>query len=230
MVERFDRLLLVVPALAQGIEQYTRLLGEGPVSGEDDRGEWALWLLPNTAIELREAVGASRIRGLALSMPDASAMDSPQNNSLGLNLYLCDGSVTARHRAAGKAGYCDAFAVDHLVLRTSSADDCVALFGDTLGIRLALDKTVPQWGGRMLFFRAGKLTLEVIDAQDDSDAHNVFWGVAYQCQNIDAAASALATRGVTLSPVREGRKPGTRVATVKSHCLDIPTLLVEPAR
>jgi hypothetical protein len=41
-------------------------------------------------------------------------------------------------------------------------------------------------------------------------------------------ATILAQRGVTLSGIREGRKPGTRVATVKSHCLGIPTLLIEP--
>ena len=32
---------------------------------------------------------------------------------------------------------------------------------------------------------------------------------------------------VAVSEVREGRKPGTRVCTVKSHCLDVPTLLVQ---
>jgi hypothetical protein len=35
---------------------------------------------------------------------------------------------------------------------------------------------------------------------------------------------------VQLSPVRKGRKPGTLVASVKSHDMGIPTLLVEPRK
>ncbi len=42
-------------------------------------------------------------------------------------------------------------------------------------------------------------------------------------------AARLRAAGVSLSELRKGRKPGTRVATVKSHCLGLPTLLLEPA-
>ena len=40
-------------------------------------------------------------------------------------------------------------------------------------------------------------------------------------------ARLLAGRGVSLSAIRAGRKPGSLVATVKSHCLGIPTLLLQ---
>jgi hypothetical protein len=99
-----------------------------------------------------------------------------------------------------------------------------------LGIRLALDQTVPEWGGRMLFFRAGKLTLEVIDSGSDGPGQDYFWGIAYQCPDIVEIAGQLAERGVELSELRAGRKPGSRVATLKSHNLGIPTLLLEPAK
>ena len=82
----------------------------------------------------------------------------------------------------------------------------------------------------MLFFRAGKLTLEVIQSDDAQPDENFFWGIAYQCSALEATTEALVERGVVLSGLREGRKPGTRVATVKSHGLEIPTLLIEPAR
>jgi catechol 2,3-dioxygenase-like lactoylglutathione lyase family enzyme len=121
-------------------------------------------------------------------------------------------------------------AVDHLVLRAVDADRCIALFNGELGIRLALDQDVPEWGGRMLFFRAGKLTLEVIANQAaDSAEANTFWGMTFQVPDIDAMAAKLAAAGVELSAVRKGRKPGTRVATVHSHCLGLPTLLLQPA-
>ena len=39
-------------------------------------------------------------------------------------------------------------AIDHVVLMTTDAEDCIRLFGRDLGMRLALDKTVEKWGGR----------------------------------------------------------------------------------
>ena len=81
----------------------------------------------------------------------------------------------------------------------------------------------------MLFFRAGKLTLEVIESDSEDARGNFFWGIAYQCPDIERASAEFMARGVALSDVRQGRKPGTRVASIKSHCLQIPTLLIEPA-
>lgn len=80
----------------------------------------------------------------------------------------------------------------------------------------------------MVFFRAGKLTLEVIESAREHSADDYFWGIAYQCSNLDQTARLLAQRGVRLTEIRAGRKPGSRVATVKSHSLGIPTLLVQP--
>ena len=82
----------------------------------------------------------------------------------------------------------------------------------------------------MLFFRAGKLTLEVIESEGDAKSGNSFWGLAYQCQDLAGTIHTLGERGVAVSAMREGRKPGTLVATLKSHHLEIPTLLIQPAR
>ena len=81
----------------------------------------------------------------------------------------------------------------------------------------------------MLFFRVGKLTLEVIESGPDTTAGDHFWGIAFQCPDIDRSAGEMVRRGVAVSSIRDGRKPGTRVASVKSSCLAIPTLLIEPA-
>ena len=81
----------------------------------------------------------------------------------------------------------------------------------------------------MLFFRAGKLTLEVIESSGEPIEADTFWGIAYQCPDIERTARNLAGRGVGLSAIRAGRKKGTRVATIRSHCLGIPSLLIEPA-
>jgi hypothetical protein len=73
------------------------------------------------------------------------------------------------------------------------------------------------------------MTLEVIANADTGPEPPRFWGVAFQCGDIKAEHARLSAAGVALSEVRKGRKPGTRVATIKSHCLGLPTLLLEPA-
>ncbi|MFK8019813.1 MAG: VOC family protein [Pseudomonadales bacterium] len=117
-------------------------------------------------------------------------------------------------------------AVDHVVLMTNDADDCIRLFGQQLGMRLALDQTVPEWGGRMLFFREGSMTLEIIQNPKEPVATDRFWGICYRCSDIEGTCAGLLSRGVEVSSIRDGRKPGSRVATIKSHCAGLPTLLV----
>ena len=51
------------------------------------------------------------------------------------------------------------------------------------------------------------------------------WRVA----DIDATHARLAPAGVDVSEVRTGRKPGTRVMTVRNGTCGVPTLLVQPS-
>jgi len=231
MVTGFDRIVIAVPALAGASGEYRQLLGMEPSSvsaaGESPR---AWFFLPNTVIELVESpVDRAAIEGIVFTSTGGGGAQSPVANTRGLNLSLCNGEATATAREQHRETLTAQMRVDHLVLRTGDAAGCIALFEQQLGIRLALDKTVPEWGGRMLFFRAGKLTLEVIEPSSELSAADHFWGIAYQCADLDQLARQLAARGVSLSEVRAGRKPGSRVATVKSHSLGIPTLLIEPA-
>ena len=230
MVQAFDRILVGVVDLPSAAQQYAQLLGVPPYQPPQLEGvKEQVWFgLGNTVMQLESTeLGENRIQGLVLATPDAGAVPERYTNPLGLELALCDGSATAHFREAQPQAA--DLLVDHLVLRTSDATACVALFSEKLGIRLALDKTVPEWGGRMLFFRAGKLTLEVIESQKEAAAGNTFWGIAYQCRDIDQTSQRLGQAGVTVSGIRDGRKPGTRVATLKSHDLGIPSLLLEPA-
>lgn len=230
MVDAFDRIIIEVPDMRAAAGDYAKLLGIAPdwpqVNLPDTQLAW--FALGNTVVQLQGgAREEASIRGLVFTSSQGSADATAVANPLGLDLALCDGSATARILAQPSAT--GDMLVDHLVLRTGDPQGCIELFSEQLGIRLALDKTAPQWGGRMLFFRAGKLTLEVIAADEQPDHENAFWGIAYQCSDIGHCAARLAKVGVSLSEIRPGRKPGTRVATVKSHCLGIPTLLVEPA-
>ena len=224
MIESFERILVAVPDLDAAVVAYRSLLGcDGLCRDCGDAGKAWHFMLANTTVELRQApVRQALIAGLVFYAPGVAGAGGAIPNNLGLDLQL-----SADVDRVVREGSCTSLAVDHVVLRTDDGDACIALFAERLGIRLALDRTVPEWGGRMLFFRAGKLTLEVIASA--AEAHSAFWGIAYRCADIESEVARLAHHGVCLSAVREGRKPGTRVATVKSHCLGLPTLLIGPA-
>jgi catechol 2,3-dioxygenase-like lactoylglutathione lyase family enzyme len=229
VIKSFDRIAISVPDLRVACDDYAALFGVRPVPlGQVGHA----WLgLANTVLELIEKpVAAAAIEALVLESAESTPSEVALANDLGLDLRLGDGVATAAFRESHPQASLTNIAVDHLVLRAVDADRCIALFNGELGIRLALDQDVPEWGGRMLFFRAGKLTLEVIANQAaDSAEANTFWGMTFQVPDIDAMAAKLAAAGVELSAVRKGRKPGTRVATVHSHCLGLPTLLLQPA-
>ncbi|MCB1845511.1 MAG: hypothetical protein KDI09_21255 [Halioglobus sp.] len=237
MVEGFDRVVVAVPNLAEAVEQYAALLGARPLLEPAPGGRRAWWDLGNTVLELRQDTNGSpgwpdtaRIEAVVLRSASASAADTAIENPLGLQVFVCDGSAMASRLAQAALPSPCSLRVDHLVLRTQDADACIALFAVALGMRLALDKTVPEWGGRMLFFRTGKLTLEVIAPEEQAgrEMPSDFWGIAYRHPDLGKLRADLAARSVAVSELREGRKPGTRVATVKSHALGIPTLLIEP--
>lgn len=232
MVTRFDRITLAVPDLQVATEEYRQLIGIAPLPGQMslDQSPAVWFILANTTLELVESGDTpAEIRSLVFTAEATSINEAKVANPLGLDIQLCDGAKTAGQRALQSEPGPDQFSVDHVVLRTINAEECIALFGEQLGIRLALDQTVPEWGGRMLFFRSGKLTLEIIASEKDRPAADYFWGLAYKCSDLEGRVKQLTSGGVEVSEVRKGRKPGTVVATVKSHCLDIPTLLIGPA-
>lgn len=134
--------------------------------------------------------------------------------------------VTETEFLPSPEGDVEARRIDHIVLRSNDGDACVRLLSEQLGLRLALDQEKPEWGGRMLFFRCGKLTLEVIAPEGGLKAGDYFWGLALKIEDMDAEYARLQKTDVNISELRTGRKPGTRVATVKSHSGGVPALLV----
>jgi catechol 2,3-dioxygenase-like lactoylglutathione lyase family enzyme len=221
MITGFSQIIIDVPDLRAAKSEYQRLLGFFEGNGLP---------LRNVEIALRVTGKAQvpTITGLSLFDDGQARGFCPINNEQlrGLDLTL----VSERNVAAAASTATGICAVDHIVLMTNDADACIRLFGeDGFGMRLALDQLVPEWGGRMLFFRCGKMTLEVIHNLDDPPPRDFFWGITYLCENLDVSLGRLDEAGVAHSSIRDGRKPGTRVATVKSHNLGIPTLLIEPA-
>lgn len=132
-------------------------------------------------------------------------------NALPMAEVVGDGAITA---------------VDHVVVQTKSAEAAKKFYGEQLGIRLALEQDVPKWGGTQLFFRTNSMSVEVLATEKAGDEDSL-WGLALKTDDIVATQKRISEAGIAVSEVREGRKPGTKVCTVKSHCADVATLLIE---
>ncbi len=192
-----------------------------------------------------------RAQGLRASKPQAGEGRSPDGTVRewrnvfvppedvhGLFFFAIEhvSDAASRPRAEATSSEDEAlYGVDHVVVHTADGDDAIDLFGNKMGIRLALDRDAPQWGARMLFFRLGGITLEVIQRYGDDkhdpmpkDAPWEYWGMAFKAADVDKAQARLLEAGADVSDVRKGRKPGTRVATVRSGTCGVPTLLIGP--
>ena len=117
--------------------------------------------------------------------------------------------------------------LDHLVINTNDADGFIKIYQETYGIRLALDKVIDAWNKRMLFFRLNKTTIEVVEEKDANPSADKLWGLAWSVKSLDETYTRLKKSGVDISEVKSGIKENTKVATVKSHTHNVPTLLIE---
>jgi catechol 2,3-dioxygenase-like lactoylglutathione lyase family enzyme len=117
--------------------------------------------------------------------------------------------------------------MDHVVINSNDPDGLIDLYNKKYGIRLALDQFVEQWGGRMLFFRTNHTTIEAIGIKKNESPEDTLWGLAWTTKNIKKTHKRLLDAGVSITDVKDGRKPNTLVATIKSHCSNVPTLLIE---
>ncbi|MEL6324395.1 MAG: VOC family protein [Pseudomonadota bacterium] len=120
-------------------------------------------------------------------------------------------------------------ALDHIVIATPNPERAVAHYSGRLGLDFRLDRTAEQWNTRFLFFRTGGLTFEIIHrlgTQSDREGNDRIWGLTWAVDDLDAAHSRLSAAGHDLSEVRTGRKPGSRVFTVRDRTLEVPTLFI----
>jgi catechol 2,3-dioxygenase-like lactoylglutathione lyase family enzyme len=119
-------------------------------------------------------------------------------------------------------------AMDHVVISTADPERAAALYGARLGLDMALDRSHPDWG-QLMFFRCGDLIVEIVHRPGAAvdPAHDRLYGMSWRVENADATRARLTAAGIDVSDVRTGRKPGTRVLTVRNSTCGIPTLLVE---
>ncbi|GAB3300104.1 hypothetical protein EK0264_18575 [Epidermidibacterium keratini] len=141
------------------------------------------------------------------------------------------GLATRGEAVAGAKMPGAAYGLDHVVIHTADPEGAVAAYGGRLGLDLRLDRQAPQWGARMMFFRCGNAVLEVVSPQKDppSPERDEVWGLALRVDDLEALRERMSQSGAAfqIGAVRDGRKPGTRVASVRGT--RAPILLIEPA-
>lgn len=119
-------------------------------------------------------------------------------------------------------------ALDHVVVRTPDPERAIAFYAGRLGLDLRLDRSNPEWGSRLLFFRCGDLVVEVAHdlKKGVSDGPDQLWGLSWRASDIAKVNARLKSTGVDVSPVRTGRRPGTEVFSVNSHTEGVPTIVI----
>jgi catechol 2,3-dioxygenase-like lactoylglutathione lyase family enzyme len=118
--------------------------------------------------------------------------------------------------------------LDHVVVSTEDPERAAALYGARLGLDMALDRSHQDWG-QLMFFRCGDLIVEVVKrpVAGGDQAHDKLWGLSWRVADIDATRARLVADGIDVSEVRAGRKPGTRVMSMRGGTCGIHTLLLE---
>ncbi|MEO8813329.1 MAG: VOC family protein [Caulobacteraceae bacterium] len=204
----------------------------------------ARFRLTNVALDLVRAPGAEGLSGLVFATDDLAAArrtferrglpvagDPPTIDpgaSHGVGIALARTKVPSRPAAAFEGGGIEG--LDHVVIRTPNVDRALALYGARLGLDLRLDRSNPAFGTRLLFFRCGDTVVEIgADlAGPPGDGPDILSGLAWRTPDADAVHARMAAGGLDVSPVRPGRKPGTRVFTVRSGVPGAPSLVIGP--
>ncbi|CAN5468284.1 VOC family protein [soil metagenome] len=119
-------------------------------------------------------------------------------------------------------------ALDHVVVRTPNPERAIALYAGRLGLDLRLDRSNPDWGSRLLFFRCGDLVVEIAHdlKKGVSDGPDQLWGLSWRTPDVARANERLKKAGVEVSEPRNGRRPGSQVFSVQSHTANVPTIVI----
>ncbi len=253
MLNRLDHIVLLTRDFDTARKDYQTLFGFGPKPVVNHHGfQTALFQSGNTGLEImapeseaaqsrtNEILGdkSSKLTSLAFGAQDMSETHRVLNrrgaeagvisSSFRLSDEVCAGIKTFVVPDNDAAQDRD-ISLDHLVINTPNPDRAIAHYGARLGIRFALDRANEDWGARFMFFKLDDIVLEVIHRlgkNHDPSANDEIWGITWKVDDLEAHHERLQKAGVGVSEMRTGRKPGTRVFTVKSHSDGVPTLFL----
>lgn len=222
--------------------------GEGPVGdrirAQLDAAGMGLVSIAFSAPDIDEAHRVLTRRGLSPSeITEGAGEDAASGLALTWRRFRCDDAAMAgvrtfviTERTAGlpapSASPDAVSSLDHFVIGTPNVDRAAAIYGARFGLRLALDRREPRWNTHFLFFRTGGLTLEIVkrlDQDADPAGPDRYFGLTWETCDLQATHARLAAKGLDVSEVRTGRKPGSEVFTLREGTLGVPTLFIAHA-
>ena len=248
MITGLDHVVVLLADIKAGAAAYELLLGRAPSwRSQSDGAETVLFTLDNMTLELMAPAGASptadRIRSvikiwgeglasicfrvgdiakmhrrldrLALKPDPIAEVESRDSDSGGTLSWKRTRAATDMTRGVRM------FFLELAQERPHSAATAAAAI-------LALDRSHQDWG-QLMFFRCGDLIVEVVrrPVAGADQTHDRLWGLSWRVADIDATHARLVAAGIDVSQVRVGRKPGTRVLSVRNGTCGIHTLLLE---
>lgn len=259
MLTTINHIALAVRDLKSATERYRVLLGSEPVSEPAreparDGDVKVRFQLSNVALAIAshdDARQGDGIRSLGFSTPDLAkarhrlqrcgvGVDAEDEHTIvlatsathGARIEIVERPSDAVSSPAAVDRSTPIVGLDHIVISTSHPERAAALYGARLGLEMKLDRTNPDWGSRLMFFKCGDAIVEIAHSLKNADpnASDKLWGVSWRTDNIDAANARLAQAGFNVSEIRAGRKPGTRVFTVRDAPGGVPTLVIGQER
>lgn len=152
----------------------------------------------------------------------------PTDLTRGVRMFFLELAEERPRSAATSAA--PIWGLDHVVVSTEDPESAAALYGARLDLDMALDRSHHDWG-QLMFFRCGDLIVEVVrrPVAGADQSHDKLWGLSWRVADIEATRARLVAAGIDVSEVRAGRKPGTRVMSVRDGTCGIQTLLLERA-
>ena len=230
MIQGLDHL-----TLAGSESVYETLLGRRAVDGRLQTGNVGLTFGSGGAA-LSAMVFATPALDKAASLLERRAVPTPRGATLELSTAATHGVpialVERSTRPAPSPAIVDeaaaVSALDHVVVRTPNPERAITLYAGRLGLDLRLDRSNPQWGSRLLFFRCDDLVVEIAHdlRRGISDDPDQLWGLSWRVPDTAKAQARLKAAGIDVTDVRDGRRPGSQVFTVKSHTEGVPTLVI----
>jgi catechol 2,3-dioxygenase-like lactoylglutathione lyase family enzyme len=176
--------------------------------------------------DLGKAARLLERRGVPTTKGETLELSNPATHGVAIALVERHGKPTPSPATVDEAS---AIAdLDHVVIRTPNPERAVAFYAGRLGLDLRLDRSNPEWGSRLLFFRCGDLVVEVAHdlKKGVSDGPDHLWGLSWRASDIAKTNARLKSAGVDVSQVRTGRRPGTEVFSVNSHTAGVPTIVI----
>ena len=247
MISRLDSVVVGVDNLAEAKVDYALMFGADGVAASFDGRSAHRFCTSNTDLCLVEKQGdRAGMESLVFAVPDRSGalrrldkvgidVDSDKNGLIALkrehtrNLQFIFRDDLSHSKEVIESPSGDGLTgLDHAVIASGDGDYTASLLSARLQLDMRLDLTNPDWDARLMFFRCGDLIVEVYQplSKPLAPERDRFFGLSWRADNIERAHAMFIEHGFDISEVRTGRRPGSRVFTVRDRTHGVPTLVL----